>query len=128
MMRRNIQPLLLAVAVAGLSGCAAYRTSSNIEGGNQGGKQISPPSKQIAIYEGGTDPGKKFSTTQRIEISIKKLTLFHSDPTKDQANIELQKKAASLGCDAVTNVQYQTGIGLTTWGYIDAQGNCAKFD
>jgi hypothetical protein len=119
-----MQTLLIAVAIASLSGCAAYRTSSNIEGGNQ----ISPTSKRIAIYEGSTDPGKKYRTTQRIEVSIKKLTLFHSDPTKDQANIELEKRATALGCDAVTNVQYQTGIGLTTWGYIDAQGNCAKFD
>jgi hypothetical protein len=124
MTRRNMQTLLIAVAIASLSGCAAYRTSSNIEGGNQ----ISPTSKRIAIYEGSTDPGKKYRTTQRIEVSIKKLTLFHSDPTKDQANIELEKRATALGCDAVTNVQYQTGIGLTTWGYIDAQGNCAKFD
>lgn len=124
MMRRNIQSLLLVALVGGLTGCAAYRTSSNIEGTNQ----VSPPSKRIAIYEGSTDPGKKFRTTQRIEVSIKKLTLFHSDPTKDQANAELEKRATALGCDAVTNVQYQTGIGLTTWGYIDAQGNCAKFD
>ena len=107
-----------------LSGCAAYRTSSNIETENQS----SSPTKKVAIYEGSANPGKKFRATQRIEVSIKKLTLFHSDPTKDQANAELEKRAVALGCDAVTNVQYQSGIGLTTWGYIDAQGNCAKFE
>lgn len=124
MMQCDIKKLVLIVAVMGLPGCAAYRTSSNIESANQ----AVAPSKRIAIYEGTADPGKKFKTTQRIEVSIKKLTLFHSDPTKDQANMELEKRATALGCDAVTNVQYQTGIGLTTWGYIDAQGNCAKFD
>lgn len=123
-MQRIIIISLCLSAATLASGCASYRTSSNIEGGSQ----TAAAAKKIPIFEGSTDPGKKFRTTQKIEVSIKKLTLFHADPTKEQANTELEKKASVLGCDAVTNAQYQTGIGLTTWGYIDAQGNCAKFD
>jgi len=77
--------------------------------------------------ESGTPFDRSHRIIQKIEVSIKKLTLFHADPTKAQANAELEKRASALGCDAVLNVQYQSGIGLTTWGYIDAQGNCAKF-
>ena len=122
--RKKTLMLLLSIPIL-LPGCAAYRTSSNVDGSPS---QLATPTRKPAIYEGATEPGKKFRTTQRIEISIKKLTLFHSDPTKEQANAELEKRAIALDCDAVTNVQYQSGIGLTTWGYIDAQGNCAKFD
>ena len=82
----------------------------------------------MEIYESGVSPSKKFKTLEKIEVSVKKLTLFHADPTKEQANRELEIRALSMGCDAVVGVQYQKGIGLTTWGYIDAQGNCVKFD
>jgi uncharacterized protein YbjQ (UPF0145 family) len=87
---------------------------------------ISQPQK-IEVIPSGTTPARKYQVLRRIEISIKKLTVFHSDPTKEQANAELKKRAAPLGCDAVINVQYQSGIGLTTWGYIDAQGDCVRF-
>ena len=123
-MRRTIIASVCFSTVALSSGCASYRTSSNIESGSQ----PIAATKKVPIFEGASDPGKKFRTTQKIEVSVKKLTLFHADPTKEQANTELEKRASVLGCDAVTNAQYQTGIGLTTWGYIDAQGNCAKFD
>lgn len=123
-MQQNRSYLSVLLVTTLLSGCAAYRTSSNIDTASH----LSQPARKVAIYEGSADPGKKVRTTQRIEVSIKKLTLFHSDPTKEQANVELEKKAIALGCDVVTNVQYQSGIGLTTWGYIDAQGNCAKFE
>jgi hypothetical protein len=123
-MQRIIIISLCLSAATLASGCASYRTSSNIEGGSQ----TAAAAKKIPIFEGSADPGKKFRTTQKIEVSIKKLTLFHADPTKEQANNELEKRASALGCDAITNAQYQAGIGLTTWGYIDAQGNCAKFE
>jgi len=108
---------------AALTGCAAYRTSSNIEDS----ARSAVASQRIQIFPSGSELPRAHQLIRKIEISIKKLTLFHSDPTRDQANAELQKKAGALGCDAVANVQYQTGIGLTTWGYIDAQGDCVKF-
>jgi uncharacterized protein YbjQ (UPF0145 family) len=32
-----------------------------------------------------------------------------------------------LGADAVINIKYKSGVGLTTWGYIDANGVAVKF-
>ena len=52
----------------------------------------------------------------------KKLTVFHKDPTKEQANEALIEKARSIGANAVVNIKYTSGIGFTTWGYIDAKG------
>ena len=61
-------------------------------------------------------------------LSIKKLTAVHDDPTKEQANAELKKRASAIGCDAVVNVAYKAGVGFTTWGYLDAQGYCAIYE
>jgi len=67
-------------------------------------------------------PNRKYKEIGAIEISVKKLTLFHADPTKEQANEALSEKARAIGADAVINVIYQSGVGLTTWGYMDATG------
>jgi hypothetical protein len=122
-MQIEIKWLAILLAPVLLSGCASYRTSSNVEAGAESTRV----SNSVELYESGMEPAQKFTTIQRLEVSIKKLTLFHADPTKEQANAELRSRASALGCDAVANVQYQAGIGLTTWGYIDAQGNCIKF-
>jgi len=34
----------------------------------------------------------------------------------------LIEKARSIGANAVVNIKYTSGIGFTTWGYIDAKG------
>lgn len=120
---RLINRFLLVLVAVGISGCASYRTSSNVE--DSGQKILA--SEQIQVLPSGSLLSRAHQIVRRIEVSIKKLTIFHADPTKDQANAELRKKAMILGCDAVANVQYQSGIGLTTWGYIDAQGDCVKF-
>lgn len=59
-------------------------------------------------------------------MSVKKLTVFHKDPTKEQANEALSEKARAVGADAVINTTYKSGIGFTTWGYIDANGTGVK--
>ena len=68
------------------------------------------------------DPDKKYKEIGLIEVSVKKLTVFHKDPTKEQANEALIEKARIIGADAVIKVTYESGIGFTTWGYIDAKG------
>lgn len=124
-MNRTRFSILSVSLVLVLSGCAAYRTSSNIEEAAAGSQAVQTE-KDIPIFTSGEVFSKKYRELQRIEISIKKLTAFHADPTREMANAELKKKAAQIGADAVINVQYQSGIGLMTWGYIDAQGTGVK--
>jgi hypothetical protein len=107
--------------LATLSGCA-YRTSSNLD---YEAAKLVQPGPEIIISEGDLQ-GKKYKTIAVIEVSVKKLTVFHSDPTKEQANKELIEKAKLIGADAVINVKYDSGIGFTTWGYIDAKGTGVK--
>jgi uncharacterized protein YceK len=111
--------LLAVVAMVAItSGCASYRTSSNIS--SESAPALNANTK-VLIAEDSL-PSRKYKEIGPIEVSVKKLTLFHSDPTKEQANEALTEKARVIGADAVINVTYESGIGLMTWGYIDAKG------
>lgn len=110
------------VAATALSGCATYRTDSNIT--SEPTSAVSSNAK-VLIMEGV--PDKKYKELGPVEISVKKLTAFHKDPTKEQANEALIEKARIIGADAVIKVTYESGIGFTTWGYIDAKGTGVKF-
>lgn len=114
--------LAAVVAAATLSGCATYRTDSNID------SALTPAATSqadVLIMEGV--PDKKYKELGPIEVSVKKLTVFNKDPTKEQANAALVEKARVIGADAVIKVTYESGIGFTTWGYIDAKGIGVKF-
>jgi hypothetical protein len=120
-LHRWVKPGLVAFAVVSAAGCASYRVSSNIE-------PTAPPASttEVLISESGL-PGRPFKELGPIEVSVKKLTLFHPDPTKELANAALIEKARSIGADAVINVKYTSGIGAWTWGYLDANGMGVKF-
>lgn len=124
MRRQSISTGLLLVALALTAGCASYRVSSNVEGA------AAPPASAAAaakvLLAEDNLPGRKYKEIGPVEVSVKKLTIFHKDPTKEQANEALVERARALGADAVVNISYKTGIGLTTWGYIDAKGTAVK--
>lgn len=117
-LNRHVHGALLAVLVATASGCASYRTSSNIESTPA---PAATPAARVVLAEDSL-PGRKYIELGPIEVSVKKLTVFHKDPTKEQANEALIEKARSIGANAVVNIKYTSGIGFTTWGYIDAKG------
>ena len=71
-------------------------------------------------------PGRRYTAIGPVEVSVKKLTVFHKDPTREQANEALIEKARSMGANAVVNITYSSGIGFTTWGYIDAKGTAVR--
>jgi len=105
------------------SGCA-YRTNSDISfDSNKVGdyrEDIIVTKKSLSEYE--------CSNIKEIEASVKKATMFHSDPTEEQANYILAEMAKKIDANAVTNVEYKSGVGLTTWGYIDAKGMAKNCD
>ena len=113
---------LCAVLLSALAGCATYRTDSNISATTDSAV-VSKAS--VLILEGV--PNRMYKELGPVEVSVKKLTVFHKDPTKEQANEALVEKARIIGADAVIKVSYKSGIGFTTWGYIDANGVGVKF-
>jgi len=121
---RQVFSLAALMAGAGIiSGCASYRVDSNVEASPT--STVSPTARVIIVE--GTISDRKFKILGPIEVSVKKLTIFHADPTKEQANHALIEQARTLGADAVINVTYESGVGFTTWGYIDAKGTAVKF-
>ncbi len=115
--------LLATVIVASVtSGCASYRVDSNIT--SEPTPALSS-SVKVLISEDSL-PNRKYKELGPIEVSVKKLTVFHPNPTKERANEALIEKARAIGADAVINVTYKSGVGFTTWGYIDAKGTGVK--
>lgn len=115
----NLSFLLVFISITALTGCASYRVSSNVDASVSTNNQIAL--SEIKIYETVLPEGT-YLTVGPINVSIKKLTIFHQDPTREQVNLALQEKALILGADAIINVKYSSGIGFTTWGYMDAEG------
>lgn len=120
---KKVYLLAAIVAAATLPGCASYRTDSNI---TSVPTSALSSNANVPILEGV--PDKKYKELGPVEVSIKKLTAFHKDPTREQANEALVEKARIIGADAVIKVTYDHGIGFTTWGYIDAKGTGVKWD
>ena len=119
---KNFFLLAAIVAATALSGCAAYRTDSNITS-----EPTSTASSKVNVIILEGVPDKKYKELGPIEVSVKKHTVFHKDPTKEKANEALIEKARIIGADAVIKVTYESGIGFSTWGYIDAKGTGVKF-
>ena len=109
--------LAAIIAAASLSGCASYRTDSNIDA-----ESVTPVNSTASVLIMEGIPGKPYKEIGPIEVSVKKLTVFHKDPTKEQANEALVEKAKIVGANAVIKVTYSAGVGFTTWGYMDAKG------
>ena len=120
------KPLLaiIVISAALTSGCAAYRTEANTA--LPIATVSSTNAKTIVISE-GVLPDKKYKALGPVTGEVKKLTVFHTDPTKDQVNLILTEKARAMDADAVINVIYKSGIGFMTWGYMEAAGTGVKF-
>ncbi len=128
---RKVNLLAIAILVSTASGCASYRTDSNISTAPTTAPAPTvaattpAPISKVLISEDAL-PNRKYKEIGPIEVSVKKLTIFHKDPTKEQANEALIEKATVIGADAVVNVTYKSGVGFTTWGYMDASGTGVK--
>ncbi len=122
MMLKLIRLLVFAMIILLSSGCASYRTSSNINSENS---TSLAPNSRVIITEGMLS-GRKYREIGPIEVTVKKLTVFHKSPTAEQANEALKEKAREIGADAVIEVTYDSGVGFTSWGYIEAKGTGVK--
>lgn len=121
-MKVKILAAVVVISMSTLSGCASYRVSSNVDAA----QPVSAGARENVIITEKTLPLGTYQSLGAVEVSIKKLTAFHKDPTKAQADAALREKAVILGADAVMDVRYSSGVGMTTWGYMDAKGKAVK--
>ncbi len=114
---------LVALVFITTSGCTAYRVSSKSVDSSP--VPVSGAPQQVLLAQDNL-PGRRYAIIGPIQVSVKKLTVFHKDPTREQANEALIEKARELGASAVINIKYTEGIGMMTWGYIDAAGTAVR--
>lgn len=119
---KNIRNLIGILALVSLGGCASYRTNSDVDFSSTDVEKID---HSVQIVEGDL-ADINYSIIGQIEAVVKKLTVFHKNPTKEQVDIVLVEKAIKVGADAVINVSYTGGVGFTTWGYMKAEGTAVK--
>lgn len=71
---------------------------------------------------------RPYRTLGDIQVTVRKWTVFDSDPTKEKVAEALRRKAAEMGADAVVLARYGTvGIGAFSWGQIDGNGRAVVF-
>ena len=103
--------------------CANYRTNTEVEFDST---KVPHYDKSIPVLE--TDlKDKQYSTISEVEAVVKKLTLFHSRPTNEQANYVLRHIAKEKNADAIINVKYDYGFGFDSWGVLTAKGMLVKY-
>ncbi|MFC1679372.1 HEAT repeat domain-containing protein [Elusimicrobiota bacterium] len=70
---------------------------------------------------------REYERLGTIKAAAKKLSKFHADPTRMDVNKELEEEARKIGADAVIQVEYSFGVGLTSWGVARANGVAIRF-
>lgn len=125
--------LVTAVTVALLlSGCGTYSTSSvkPVAGDAPGAMaklSAKNPANILVTESDITD--RPYRSLGDISVTVRKVTIFDSDPTKEKVADALREKAASMGADAVVLARYGTvGIGFTSWGVMDGNGRAVVFN
>ena len=118
--------IVAVLTLALFSGCSAYRSASGISVPTI----VTQEHKGNVVITEGSLSDKDCTQISNIEASVSKTTILEKDPKREHANYILSVKARELNANAVTNVTYSSGIGFTTWGYMDAKGIASrcKFD
>ena len=119
---RGISVCAMVLISSWLSGCASYRTNTDLE---FGAFEVVRVPSDFLILEGDLID-IPYTQVVPIEAVVKKLTIFHADPTIQQVNLVLYQKAVAIGADAVIYVQYQSGESWDSWGYLHATGMAVK--
>jgi ABC-type Fe3+-hydroxamate transport system substrate-binding protein len=124
----------LAIAALLLAGCGT-RSSSSVSptigaapvAASASTKPAAKSPDQIILTEGDiTD--RPYQSLGDIEVTVKKWTIFDSDPTREKVATALKEKAVAMGADAVVLARYGTvGIGFASWGQMDGQGRAIVF-
>ena len=83
-------------------------------------------SDEIFLTESETI-SQPFEKLGRIEAVVKKNMLLFPNPKKSQVDQELIQKARVIGANAIIDLEYTGGIGLTTWGYMKASGIAVRY-
>jgi len=124
-MNRSILLVFLAILI---SGCAANRSSSNVELALNASEATTPTLASSILVTEEDILDREYTSLGDIEVSVSKTTIFNKDPSNEKIDEELKREAAKLGADAVILVRYGTvGVSAFSWGKLDGKGRAIKF-
>ena len=124
-MNRSILLVFLAILI---SGCAANRSSSNVELALNASEATTPTLASSILVTEEDILDREYTSLGDIEVSVSKTTIFNKDPSNEMIDEELKREAAKLGADAVILVRYGTvGVSAFSWGKLDGKGRAIKF-
>ena len=69
--------------------------------------------EKIAIVTGR--PDFRFEAVRRVEAKCEATNALMPAPTVAEANDQLRVLAAKVGADAVVEVEYKSGVSMTSW-------------
>ncbi len=108
------------------SGCSTW-SSSNVQL-NKNIELKEATNQESIILTQGDITDKQYNVLAELSVDVNKTTIFHKDPTNEDANIKLKEEASKIGADAVIFVRYGTvGVSLFSWGSLNAKGRAIKF-
>ena len=112
-----------------LQACGTYSTSSMTEAPNAPQISARPHKAPEQIQISQSDIlDRPYTSLGDISVTVRKVSLFDSDPTQELVNKALQEKASDIGADAVVLVRYgSVGIGVMSWGQMDGDGRAIIF-
>ena len=76
--------------------------------------------EDIGIYVG--EPDFPYKRVRRLEAKCEAATAFSGAPTMDEVNAKLREMAVSVGANAVIDVEYNSGVSLTSWRSMKGTG------
>ncbi len=115
--------LFSAATILLVSACTIYFANSEVS--FEPTKIVASGNNKIMSNDSLQD--RKHVALCSVSANVKKLTLFHKNPTKEQVDIILAEKAKRLGADAIVNVTYKLKTGLSSWGILNASGTAIRF-
>ncbi|MBJ7442862.1 MAG: heavy metal-binding domain-containing protein [Sphingobium sp.] len=76
--------------------------------------------EEIEIHAG--TPSFAFTAVRRLEVKCEATTALSPAPTVEEANGRLRTMAAKVGANAVIEVEYKSGVSMTSWKSMKATG------
>jgi hypothetical protein len=114
-----------------LAACGTYHTSHVSPASTA---QSAPPAAAAARPAAGivvTEndiPNRRYQPLGDVKVTVRKATIFDTDPTRERVAEALREESARLGADAVVLARYGTvGIGFMSWGQMDGTGRAVRF-
>lgn len=78
----------------------------------------------IEIFAG--KPDFEFEPIRQIEAKCEASHAFSSAPSMEEVNVRLRALAAKVGANAIVDVDYDSGISLTSWRALTGRGLAVK--